>query len=83
MTWRTGGLEAAIAMHVVNNVLSELVMPFTDISDMFDRQSGVGDPSILVMTALQLVALLLVDRMHRRRNDAVATAPGLDPALQG
>lgn len=83
MTWRTGGLEAAIAMHVVNNVLSELVMPFTDISDMFDRQSGVGDPSILVMTALQLVALLLVDRMHRRRGDAVATAPGLDPALQG
>ena len=77
LTWRTGGIEAAIAMHVVNNVLSELVMPFTDISDMFDRQSGVGDPSILVMTAIQLVAFALVEWQARRRGLVRATAPGL------
>ena len=78
LTWRTGGIEAAIAMHVVNNVLSELVMPFTDISDMFDRQSGVGDPSILVMTAIQLVAFALVEWQARRRGLVRATAPGLE-----
>ena len=40
MAWRTGGLEASIAMHVVNNVLAMSVLPFSDFSGIFERGAG-------------------------------------------
>jgi membrane protease YdiL (CAAX protease family) len=60
LTWRTGGLEAAIVLHVVNNLLSEASMPFTDISGLFDREAGTGSPWILVDVAVVIGATLLV-----------------------
>jgi membrane protease YdiL (CAAX protease family) len=48
LTSRTGGLEAAIALHVVNNMVSEISMPFTDISGIFDRQAGTATFGMLL-----------------------------------
>lgn len=76
VTWRTGGLEAAVAIHVVNNVVSEAMLPFVDFSDMFDRSAGVGDPSILMNVGALLLAVGVVEVLMRRRRPVARTAPG-------
>ncbi|WP_040161309.1 CPBP family intramembrane glutamic endopeptidase [Nigerium massiliense] len=83
MTWRTGGLEAAVAMHVVNNVLSEATMPFSDFSTMMDRSVGTGDPSILINVALMAVVAATMGWWAKRNGLPRRTAPGLSdtPAL--
>lgn len=63
LVWRTGGLEAAIAMHVVNNVISEIALPFQPeaFAHVFDRQAGVAGPETLIqmgITVLVAAALL-------------------------
>ena len=56
LTWRTGGLEAAIALHVVNNLLSLAWVPFTGVDGLFDREAGAGSP--LVLTHLAVVTIV-------------------------
>ncbi|HSN43773.1 MAG TPA: type II CAAX endopeptidase family protein, partial [Propionibacteriaceae bacterium] len=75
MTWWTGGLEAAIAMHVVNNVLSELVLPFQDISGMFDRSAGVADAQVLIGVAVPMVGLGLIMWQAKRHHIVRTSAP--------
>ena len=60
LVWRTGGLEAAVALHVVNNLTSMVTLPFVDFSDMFNRQAGAGDASMLLQFALMAIAVGLV-----------------------
>jgi membrane protease YdiL (CAAX protease family) len=76
LVWRTGGLEASVALHVVNNLTAMVFLPFSDISGMFDRGAGTGDWSILVQVAILLVGVTLVLRQARRRGIVNATAPG-------
>jgi membrane protease YdiL (CAAX protease family) len=61
-TWRTGGLEAAIAIHAVNNVLSfVVVMIFGGWSQAFVRPQTTGTPMMLVLAlAVSGIALGLV-----------------------
>jgi membrane protease YdiL (CAAX protease family) len=61
-TWRTGGLEAAIAIHAVNNVLSYVVvMIFGGWSEAFVRPQSTGTPMMLVLAlAVSGIALALV-----------------------
>jgi membrane protease YdiL (CAAX protease family) len=61
-TWRTGGLEAAIAIHAVNNVLTYfVVMIFGGWSQTFVRPQTTGTPMMLVMAAaVSGIALALV-----------------------
>ncbi len=67
VTWRTGGLEAAIAIHVANNLVAEVTLPWMDITNIMDRSAGVGDPSMLIhMVAISTVAVLLA-LLGRRR----------------
>lgn len=75
LTWRTGGLEAAIALHVVNNVLSEALLPFTDFSDLFDREAGVADATMLIQLAAVAAAVAVVEHLARRRRPVRASAP--------
>lgn len=75
LVWRTGGLEAAIAVHVVNNVTSELGMPFTDISHMFDRQEGVAQLSDLWPTLVCLLIAVAVAELFVRRSKPVVQGP--------
>lgn len=76
MTWRTGGLEAAIAIHCVNNLLSLALVPFSDISDLFNRQSGAGSPWILLNMLVMIIATVLVVWMAKRDGLITRTAPG-------
>ena len=61
-TWRTGGLEAAIAIHAVNNVLSFIVvMVFGGWSQAFVGPQTTGTPMMLVLAlAVSGIALGLV-----------------------
>jgi uncharacterized protein len=61
-TWRTGGLEAAIAIHAVNNVLTyAAVMIFGGWSQAFVRPQSTGTPMMLVLAAaVSGIALALV-----------------------
>lgn len=76
ITWKTGGLEAAVAIHVVNNLVSEALMPWTDFSHMFDREAGAADASILIQVVVLVVAAGLMWFMGRRTKVATASAPG-------
>lgn len=75
LAWRTGGLEAAIAMHVVNNLVSMTFLPFTDISQMFNREDGSGSPWLLAQMAIMLGAAALVLWRAKLRNVVTMAAP--------
>lgn len=77
LAWRTGGLEAAVAMHAVNNVVSMTFLPFTDFSDMFDRTSGVGSPAVLAQAVILLGSVAVILWRAKVRGVVVRTAPGV------
>ena len=77
MAWRTGGLEAGIALHVVNNVLAMAVFPFSDFSRLFDRQAGSANVLDVAPLALVMLASMgLVEWQVRRRKPVAVAAPG-------
>ncbi|MDN5861331.1 MAG: CPBP family intramembrane metalloprotease [Pseudonocardia sp.] len=69
VAWRTGGLEAPIAVHAVNNViLLVIAVLLTDTAGAFNRTAGVGGPFMLLpMVAISLAGLLTVVLAGRRR----------------
>ncbi|WIY83514.1 CPBP family intramembrane glutamic endopeptidase [Propionimicrobium sp. PCR01-08-3] len=84
LVWRTGGLEASIVMHVVNNVLSESTMPFTDISDMFDRSAGAAGPEVLIGIGVITLATVLICWWAKKRGIERVAAPAesmADPVI--
>ena len=63
LTWRTGGLEAAISLHIVNNVLIFLLGSV----DLVDANATSGAPvDLLASTLAMVVYALLADRWARR-----------------
>lgn len=77
MAWRTGGLEAGIALHVVNNVLAMATLPFSDFSKLFDRQAGSANVMDVAPLALVMLASVgLVEWQVRRRKPVAVAAPG-------
>jgi membrane protease YdiL (CAAX protease family) len=77
MAWRTGGLEAGIAMHVVNNMFAMAVLPFSDFSGMMDRQAGSASAwDVLPLAAVMLASMGLVEWQVRRRKLVAVAAPG-------
>ncbi|MBN9106716.1 MAG: CPBP family intramembrane metalloprotease [Propionibacteriaceae bacterium] len=83
LTWRTGGLEAAIVMHVVNNLLGEFTLPFSpdDLSHLFDRQAGVAGPETLIQIGVTVFVGAMLWWRASRLKLARATDPGAAPAL--
>ncbi len=78
VTWRTGGLEAAVAIHIVNNMVGLALAPFTEISGLFDRQEGAGGPWVLLVMGALVLAGVLVEWRWRRRPGIAHNAPGRD-----
>ena len=80
MTWRTGGLEAAAAMHIVNNLTALSLAPFTDISEMFNREAGVATPVMMISTLIPMVlGVIMVEFMVRRHPELVRNfQPGIE-----
>jgi uncharacterized protein len=88
--WRTGGLEAGIAMHAVNNVLTFFVVViFGGWSQAFVGTQTSGTPMMLVLSAAvngTALALILWQAKRVRLQNyyqpatGLASAPGLPPA---
>lgn len=77
LVWKTGGLEAAVALHAVNNLIGEVTIPFGGLDGMFDREAGAAGPEILIQVFFTLVlvaALLLVARRLKIPQSAAPAA---------
>ena len=77
LTWRTGGLEAAIALHVINNLTGLAWVPFTGVEDLFDREAGVGDPTVLIQMAIVTLVAGGLLWLGARAKLPLTAAPGL------
>jgi len=75
LAWRTGGLEAPIAVHVVNNLIGLSVVPFTGVDELFDREAGVGSPLALVQVAVLCAAAAAIMWQARRLGLPTSAAP--------
>ncbi|GAA1679982.1 type II CAAX endopeptidase family protein [Microbacterium lacus] len=81
LTWRTGGLEAAIAVHVVNNLLA-FAMALAGLSDVNASSPGVVSfiwSALLVGVYVAGVEVL----MRRTRLPRVLVLRDPEPAVQG
>ncbi|WP_334149905.1 CPBP family intramembrane glutamic endopeptidase [Microbacterium sp.] len=77
LTWRTGGLEAAISLHIVNNVLIFLLGSVA----LVDANATSGAPiDLLASTAAMVVYALLADRWAQRLGIVRARAVEAFPA---
>lgn len=66
LTWRSGGLEAAIALHVVSNLTTMLFLPFLGLDGFFDRGAGTGGGEALAqLAAVVLTAAALLWQTRR------------------
>lgn len=80
LTWRTGGLEAAISLHIVNNVLIFLLGSI----DLVDANATSGTPvDLLASTLAMVVYALLADRWARRLGLARTAEVALPDAPRG
>ncbi|WP_049829423.1 CPBP family intramembrane glutamic endopeptidase [Arthrobacter sp. RIT-PI-e] len=77
ITWRTGGLEAAIAVHAVNNV-TIFVLGAVGLVDVNATGSSVGGlvVSVLTMMVTAVILVRLADRRGIRRTRVVTPQPG-------
>lgn len=91
LTWRTGGLEAAIALHVVNNVIATLFGALGLADPDAEESSWVA---LALSAGLQLLFAWLVVRGARRRGvevtrtvhpprPALLLAAGPGPGVEG
>lgn len=84
LVWRTEGLEAAVALHVANNVISESLLPFQpdEWAGLFNRVAGVGDPTVLIQMGV-VVAVAALMWWQGSRLGMVRTAAPVADALGG
>ncbi len=82
LAYVSGGLEAPVAFHVVNNFAAEVTMPFTDISDVFNRSAGtVSFTQLLPQLAVVTIAWLGMEWMARKTKVVSQTAPDAAPLV--
>lgn len=79
LVWRTGGLEAPIALHVVNNLVGELALPFSDLDGLFDRRAGTGSAWVLVQVMVVAAVTAGILWQSRRLNLPTSAAPAASP----
>lgn len=70
LTWRTGGLEAAIGLHVVNNLVAISAAVLTG-SDLYATDVSVGAAALSVVVTVAAATVILL--LHRRDEQ---TQPG-------
>lgn len=75
LTWRTGGLEAGVALHAANNLVGLGLVPFQEWGGIFDRQAGVASPVALLQLVFLGVAVVAIEWLARRRGVARTGIP--------
>lgn len=80
--WRTGGLEAGIAMHAVNNVgVGILTITYGGYADSFVSESTTGSPlDFFPGLVVHAIAVALILWQGRRVRIDRTTQPHLEPA---
>jgi membrane protease YdiL (CAAX protease family) len=69
VTWRTGGIEAGIALHAVNNTVAFLILATSLGGTTSTSSTSTGDPWSLSVTIVTFVAYAWwVDRAARKRS---------------
>lgn len=75
----SGGLEASMAMHIVNNMTSMVFLPFMDFSRLFDRAEGSGNAwGLIQLAAVAGGAAIITWRVKRRGIVSEGAPAGLD-----
>lgn len=67
LAWTTGGLEASIVVHVVNNTV--LLLPVAlwgDVGSVFSRGSGTGSPLVLIGMAAMALVIVVISLVAKR-----------------
>lgn len=59
VTWRTGGLEVAVLIHTVNNMVAFgiAILSGENLDNILDRSNGTGGPAVLVPMVLLAIAI--------------------------
>ena len=80
VTWRTGGLEAAIALHTINNVLSLLLLASGVFGTTQMSSEGSGPDAPIVQAVFTVGYVFWIDRLATRhgvvRRRELAPLPG-------
>jgi uncharacterized protein len=79
ITWRTGGLELAVVIHAVNNVIAFMlsVVTHTDLNEGIERSAGTGSPVMLLPCVILVVITAVVWLRTRRTGPPVTPEPEL------
>lgn len=78
--WLFGGLETAVAAHIVNNLLAFGVsITFGGMDTVMERESGAGSPMMLLMTVIAALAVAILWKLFGRSGLSRLS----DPALAG
>lgn len=81
LTWRAGGLEAAVALHVVVNLTTMLFLPFLGLEGFSDRGPGSGGREAMAQVAAVLLTTGALLWQVRRIGLPVRAAPGASPGF--
>lgn len=74
ITYRTGGMEAGIALHIGGNVCSQVVaLPFMDLSSPVGRTDD--SMSMIITIAVQILLTFLLDLLASRRGLVRMSSP--------
>ena len=76
LTWRSGGLEAAVALHVVVNLTTMIFVPFLGLEGFFDRGPGAGGQEALAQMGALVLATAALWWLTRRMGLPVRASPG-------
>jgi membrane protease YdiL (CAAX protease family) len=78
VTWRTGGLELAVVIHAVFNVMTFVFwfVLHADLTDRFDRSAGSVTAELFVPSAIALVLVAVVVWLRTRRSGPATTSAG-------
>lgn len=79
VTWRTGGLEAAIALHVINNVVALTLLASGVLGTTQMSSEGSGPLAPLVQAVFTAAYVFWVDRMATKKG--IDRVRGLAPAV--
>lgn len=77
LTWRTGGLEAAIAAHVVNNTLLFVLGAF----GIVDLNAKGGSPAAIAVTVVTMLSFSALVVWQAKRSSLAITRAESPPAL--
>ncbi|AQP46566.1 hypothetical protein BW730_02435 [Tessaracoccus aquimaris] len=75
LAWRTGGLEGAVAIHIVNNMIGMALLSFQDMEAQFDRAAGAGGPEVLLQIATTVAAGALILWVAKRQRIVTVGPP--------